>query len=787
MLKNYLKVAFRNIIRYKGYTSINIFGLAIGIACCLLILTYDLYELGYDRYNKNADNIFRVELDNWATTPVAIGPYSTATFSDIKKYVRFIHVNRAIVERDERVFSEKNFFFADSTVFDVFSFKLISGNPSNVLASPNSLVITKGMALKYFGNENPVGKQLKVNSGTQYEFTVTGVVENPPAQSHFKFDFLASSSTLQLGSNNDKKQWAQAISLTYLLIPDYNKINYIEKDIRKELLLHTGSPDTTSLDVYLRPLTSIHLYSNCEKEVEPQGSIEYVYILSSIALFLLLLAIINFINLSTAQALNRSKEIAVRKTLGADRKKLIIQYIGETFLITFAASVLALAIVQTVASEFNSLTAEIIFTQKPELLLILLTAVICIIVTAGAGSYPAFYLSRFEPFKILKSGINTNSNISSVILRKGLVIFQFVISIVLLIGMQIIYKQLDYIQNQNLGLNKDQVLILPTSNISAGQYSSFKTELMKHSEIKQVSASLNVPAERIIVGDLQPEGKQDEVQYLRVLVAGFDFPETFGMNLKMGRSFSKIYSTDSNGVYLLNEKAASLFGWNNPLGKRLTFVSLNKTGDIVGVIKDFNYSSLHSAIEPLAIYLTVNPRYFKYISVSLGNGNKNREVNSIENTWKQILPNTPFEYYFLDESFDNLYRADMRLRSVVTIFTFIGIIIACLGLLGLVSKSAELRTKEIGIRKVLGASIGNILILISKDFIVLTIIADIIAWPLSYYLMNRWLETFAYKTIINPFLFVFAGILVIAIALVTVSYHALKAATSNPVKSLKYE
>jgi len=787
MIKNYLKIAFRNILRHKGYSIINIIGLAVGVVCCLLILIYDLYELGYDKHNKHADNIFRIELENWATVPSAIGPYMESKYSDVKECVRFMHMNRSIVEKDNNVFSEKNFFFADSSVFKVFSFKLISGNAENALAGSNSIVITKDMALKYFGNENPIGKRLMVTTSKQVEFFVTGVVENMPEQSHFKFDFLASASALQLETRPDRNQWTQAISYTYLLLSDGADVPFIEKSLRSEILRRTYSPDTTSLSIYLRPLTKIYLYSDCEKEIEPQGSISYIYILSSIAIFILFLAAINFINLSTAQAVNRTKEIAVRKTLGGDRKKLFAQFLGEAFILVLISTVTALVLVLNISPLFKSITGIEISSHIPLSLLLPMGIVFCLLVTIGAGIYPAIYLSRLEPPAIFKSGIKSGSRVSFIFLRKGLVVFQFTVSILLLIGMLIISNQLDYIQNRKLGLDKEQVLIMPVGNIQAAEYSTLKTELLKHSGISSVTASLNVPAERIIIEGLQPKENPEESQYLRILLAGFDFAETYGIQLEDGRTFSDKFSTDSNGVYLLNKQAAALFNWQNPVGRFLTFPSLMNTGEVVGVVKDFNFSSLHSGIEPLAIFLSTNPRFYKYISVRLGKGEKHSEVEIVERVWKSILPGTPFEYYFLDDSFDNLYRADMRLRSVVTTFTLIGIMIACLGLLGLVSKSTKQRTKGIGIRKVLGASIADILVLLSKEFIALIIIANIIAIPAAYFIMKDWLETFAYKTVISPWLFAATGVIVIIVALLTVSYHTVKASLANPVRSLRYE
>jgi putative ABC transport system permease protein len=450
-LKNYFKVTIRNLFRNKGYTAINIGGLTVALTCCLLILSYDFYELSYDRYNKNADKIYRVEIDNWAASPIAIGPYLKETFSGVEQFARFVHVNQATIREGEKTFNESNFFFCDSTVFKMFSYKFILGDPSIALNSPNSLIITKRMALKYFGVENPVGKRLLVNSGKRYEFTITGEIENLPSQSHFKFDFIASLNSLRTDANIAKRQWEQSICYTYLLINNKTILPSIEKKLRKAILTHTGYPDTTSLNVYLRPLTAIHLYSNCEKEIEQQGNISYLYIFSSVALFILLLAAINFINLSTALALNRTKEVAVRKTLGAKRKNLILQFMGESFLISFVSLLLAIVIVEAISSQFNSLSGADISNFINNSFLIFFIIVLCIVVAFVAGSYPAIYISSFGITKIFKSGVKAESRSSfPILLRKGLIIFQFAISVILLIGVQVISSQLDFIQKKNL-------------------------------------------------------------------------------------------------------------------------------------------------------------------------------------------------------------------------------------------------------------------------------------------------------------------------------------------------
>jgi putative ABC transport system permease protein len=486
--------------------------------------------------------------------------------------------------------------------------------------------------------------------------------------------------------------------------------------------------------------------------------------------------------------MNRAREVAVRKTLGAARRQLVQQFIGESFLVSFIATIAAIALVQIFLPQFTDLTGVDLSAMRKAGWLLAAIAALPVLVGLAAGSYPAFYLSHFQPIKILKSGVRAESPRSaSVILRKSLVMFQFTVSIALIIGAQVIARQLDFIQNRKLGLETEQVVVIPINGITAENYSAIKTALLNQSGVASVTASLNVPGERIIYEKLHPENAREESYLLRLLLAEFDFPETYGLTLHEGRSFSPQFSTDSSGAFLLNEKAVALFGWDRTLGKRISFPSQNRSGEVVGVVKNFNFASLHSEIEPLAILLSPNPNFYKYISIRLRAGNKREAINAVERVWKAILPGAPLEYYFLDESFESLYRAEMRLQSMVTIFTAIGILIACLGLFGLVSQATEQRTKEIGVRKVLGASVSAIVSLVSKDFVKLIGLSYLVACPVAYLAMNHWLQDFAYRIDIGWWTFLLAGGLALLIALLTVSTQAIKAALANPVEALRYE
>ena len=787
MLANYFKIAVRNLARSKAFSLINVIGLTVGMTCWILILLYVLHESNFDAYHPEAGRIYRVEVAHWATAPMAIAPYMTQHFPETEKSVRFLRVTRASVGRENEFFSEKKFFFADSTAPAVLSIPFLLGDPSEALAAPNSVVLTRAMAEKYFGSENPVGKTLKVETGRSYLFTVTGVAENVPDQSQFKFDFLASFSTLAPLPENDRRPWVQSTTYTYLLLRPGADVPGLERNITGVLNQRLGEQDSAT--VQLRPIREIHLHSDCEKETEPLGSSRDMYILLSIAMLILALAVINFVNLSTARSLKRAKEVAMRKTLGAGRRELVGQFMGESTLIATLSAAIAIVLCEALLPSYGALTAvPVSYYRSMAGVLAGASLLLALVVGVISGSYPALYLSRFQPAGLLRpGGTGGDPAGGSAIVRKALVVFQFAVSVGLTIGALLITRQLEFIQSKDIGIDSQRVVVIPVSAIQGEQFRALKGELLKNSAVRAVTASFSVPGERIVMDMIRPENAREKEYGIRMVLADFDFAETYGLALTGGRSFSRDFVADTGGAFMINEKAAALFGWDSPLGRTVEYPGQLKRGQVVGIVKDFNFASLRAPVEPLVVSLSVNPQYFKNIAVRLNTGERNEALQTIERTWKTILPGRPFEYYFLDESFRNLYQPEAKLRTIVATFTVIGVVIACMGLFGLVTLSVEKRTKEIGIRKVLGASAAGIVGMISGDFLKLVILANLIAWPVAYYGMNRWLQDFAYRTDVSPWAFAVTGAATLALAFLTLAVQAVRAALANPVEALRYE
>jgi putative ABC transport system permease protein len=789
MLKNYLTIAFRVLRRSKGYTLINVAGLSIGISCFLLIALYVSNELSYDSSYPDVSRLYRVEEAHWATTPVGIGPYLRRAYPDVEDVARFLTINRASVGTGPDMFLEKRVLFADSEAMRMFHFPLVAGDADRALAAPNSVVLTRSMASKYFGTSNPIGKMLRIETGRSYDCTVTGVVENTPPQTHLKFDFLVSFSSLQLPQNDDRVQWVQSLVYTYLLLKSPAHLEAMEHGLRAVLLQRFELPDTAALDVSFRPMTDVHLYSDCEKEIEPAGSIRSVFILSSIAILILVLALINFVNLAIARSLRRSKEVAMRKTLGAGRSQLITQFIGEAWVLSVLATIISMGLVELVLPSFNAVagTKVSLFGAGMGLTPLWLLG-LGVVIGVAAGGYPALFLSRFQPVAILRStGTSLSGGSRSAFVRKALIVFQFCVTVVLIIGAVLIHRQLTFMHDRDLGLAAEEVVINPVSGITSERYTALRSELLANSQILSVSASHTVPGERIIIEGVSPQEATEREYALRVLIADADFPKTFGLKLQSGRFFSRDFISDTAGAFIVNERAAALFGWKDPIGKRIEFPALHRGGEVVGVVHDFNFASLHTEVEPLVIHDDENPVYFKYVSIRIGQGNKREAIEAIGRVWNRIFPGRPREYYFLDESFGRLYAAETTLGAVVTFFTVIGVLIACLGLFGLVALAAEQRTREIGIRKVLGGTVAGMVGLLTADFMKLVAIATVVAWPIAWYVMHRWLESFAYTIDIGWDVFVLAGGLALFIALGTSSVQALKAALTNPVDTLRSE
>ncbi|MBE9462276.1 ABC transporter permease [Dyadobacter subterraneus] len=805
MISNFFKIAWRSLWKKKAFSAINIFGLAIGLATCLLILLFVQSELSYDKFNVNADRIFRVTLNgkiggreiNIAAAPAPVGPAISGDYPGIESYTRLTREGSFVVKYGNEKFKEERVVFADSNFFSVFSIPFIKGDLKNALKEPNTMVITEATAEKYFGKTDPVGKSLTL--GTRGLFRITGVCENVPDNSHFHFDFFGSLASVHLG-----EKWLSSGAHTYLLLRKNYSIEklsaqgpqIVKKYIAPEIQEFLGM----SYEEYVRkgdrfgftfqPLTDIHLNSDLEAELEPNGDIKYVYIFSAIAAFILLLACINFMNLSTAGSANRAKEVGIRKVLGSIQQQLIFQFLTESILLTFLALLVAFVVVIAVLPSFNQLAAKQFDIQTILNFRIVGYALAgCLFVGLLAGSYPAFFLSAFRPISVLKGKIQMG--VRSGWLRNTLVTVQFVVSIGMIIGTIVVYQQLRFIQNKKVGFDKDQVLILQDTYVLGDKVKVFKEELRKLSQIQDVTLAGYVPAGDSNNGTdgFLPESAAGSVSpyRLRTYQIDEDYLATLGIGLAAGRNFSKSFATDSVAI-LVNEAAVKQFGWKNPIGQRIKTVGngkadSRKTYTVVGVTKNFHFESMHQSIAPL-VMMYGGDRF--QMALRIRTDDMPGLIKTLEKTWKSQT-DSPFSYTFLNERFNKMYQSEQRIGALFGIFAGLAVVIACLGLFGLAAFTTLQRTKEIGVRKVLGASVMSIVALLSKDFMNLIIVAIFIATPLAWYGMSRWLADFAYKIDIQWWVFALAGVLTVLTALLTISFQSIKAALMNPVKSLKSE
>ncbi|MCP4726591.1 MAG: FtsX-like permease family protein [bacterium] len=799
MLKNYLKITFRNLLKHKSYSFLNITGLALGIACCLLILIYVLDELSFDRYHENANEIYRIVTDGvisgrqieLATTPAPMGPTMVDEFPEVLNSVRILQTSAQLVKFNDRIFNESSVLFADNSIFDIFSFELLKGDPQNALVAPYSMVITEEIAEKYFGQEDPIGKVIEVNS--TFNYTVTGVIKKPKRNSHFTFDLLPSLSTLSRASNMEF--WGGMNYYTYLqlrknvdLIELDRKLIEFSRDKFAGLLAMVPGAE---LSHYLQPMTSIHLYSNLESELSVNSSIRYVYAFSTVALFILIIACINFMNLTTARSSNRAKEIGMRKVMGAYRKQLTKQFLGESVLFSLISLPAALILVKLSEPLFINITGKDIrfdFQAMPELMLALI--LIVVFVGIAAGSYPAIFLSGFKPVKTIKGELKQGAKHSK--FRNILVVSQFTISVFLIIGSFIILDQLNYMKNKDLGFDKEQLFVLnfrPNSNRSTVE--SLKSEIKSMNGVINASISSSVPGSGPVQMDgFFPEGLSDNQSVImeRIYVDE-DYLDTFGLDLIQGRNFAKEMSSDFNNTLLVNEYSVNDFNWREPVGKKIEEFTgddlARRPREVIGVLNNFHLKSLYNSIQPLSIAFDWNS--MRYLTAKIYPENISDKVKQIESKWNTMFPGQPYTYFFLDESFDSMYNNEERLGVIFRSFTGLAIIIGCLGLFGLASFTAEQRTKEIGIRKSLGSSIRSIVALLIKNYMLLIIMANLIAWPASFFLMKIWLKSFPYQASIETNNFFFAMIITAMTAVLSVIYQTLKAALSNPVDALRYE
>ncbi len=803
MLKNYFKITLRNISRNKMYSALNIVGLAIGLACCILILLYVHDELSYDRFHDNADSIYRVVptiTTSERTMYLAInahvqGPMLKNEFPEVLEYVRFSGYGQRVMEYENISFSEERFLYADESVFTVFSFDMILGNPEEALVNPNTIVLTKDMAEKYFGSDDPMGKSLKVNHNAL--FTVTGVIKNIPSASHIKPDFLASFSTLGLEpSTNIAEDLLSSMNYyTYILLQEGADYLEMEKKFTEGINRYIGTMIETlggSIELGLQPLTKIYLHSDRELESEQMGDITYVWLFSGIGLFILLLACLNFMNLSTARSANRAKEVGLRKVVGANKSQLVRQFLGESMILTFISFILAIALVLILMSFFRNISGKDILINSLLNPIILVGFVgLFLIIGLIGGSYPAFFLSAFRPVEVIQGKLKKGAKSS--VLRIVLVSFQFVVSIILIIGTFTVNTQLKFVRSKNLGYDKDHVIVMQMRNTETRQkYEAIKESIQRNPNVINVSASTTSPLGTSDFSAHHAVGKpEDEISMFWAQMVDDNYIDTYKMEIVQGRNFSKDFTSDKEEAIIINEAAVKKLGWqDDPINQqieRFTSVTTRQPYTVVGVVKDYHFQSLHQQIEPMMLYYTSPYGSLSMLSIRVRPENIQETITFLESTWEQFDSQYPFEFSFVDDQYDALYRTEVRLGKLFSYFTTLAILIGCLGLFGLTSFTTEQRTKEIGIRKVLGASINGIIYMLVRDFTKWVFLAVIVAWPVGYLVMNKWLNNFAYRANLGIWIFLSSAFLAFAISIVTVSFQSIKAALTNPANSIRTE
>lgn len=804
MIKNYLKTAWRNLLQNKLTSFISIAGLSVGIGCFLLLATYILNELSYDKFNVNADRIVRLvqhlkSTDNNeekinAVTPTAPVPVFKQQLSEIADGVRVYNYSDykpAAVQYQDRLFNERNMLVADESFFKIFSFKFLEGNAANALNQVNSVVITASTAKKYFGDEDPLGKILKVNSINN--MMVSGVIEDVPAYSQLKFDLMGNYAIL---SRSKTRKWDSSNDYSYFLLKPGIGIKTAEQKMNAyaDNLFKDDTDKGHKSWFTLEPLTSVHLYSKANDNLEPAGDVRYIYILSLIAVVLLLLACVNFLNLVSAKSIERAHEVGVRKVMGALRGQLFVQFITEAAIITMVSLTAGVLLAWLSFPWFSNFIGHQLGFQTWDMkLLVPALFALFVVVTLLAGTYPSLYLSAFKPVTTLKG--KSGGSAGGSILRKSLVVFQFTVSVFFIIGTIVAGRQMKYIQRMDTGINRSQVMVLDIGGTSYTKMQAFAKELMEQQAIKNVSASYDSPVN--VRGGYTINKAQGKGDNLHVMITAIpverNFVNTLAIKLIAGNNFTlgdeqRILDTNrEKRVYsfILNESAVKALGWkpDEAIGKQITMAG--RQGEIRGVARDFNFASLHHEITPIVLFPEYD--YFGKMLIKTSGGDIVNTINDIKRSWKSFFPDTPFEIHFLDQEYDELYQADQRTGSILTAFTLVTIFISCLGLFGLAIFSTKQRIREIGIRKVLGASVTSILSLISWDFLRLVGLSVIIASPVAYYIMTKWLQGFVYRIHIQWWTFAIAGGLAFLIAFVTICYQSVKAAMANPVKSLRSE
>lgn len=809
MFRNYLNVALRNIVRHKVHSSINVFGLAIGLASFVLIFLYVTDELSYDRYHEKADRTYRVAslvegAENSASMSFPVAPALLAEYPDyVESATRLFNFQAPAMSISHTSetgnivrYNESRFFFADSTTFDVFDFELLRGDPETALAIPNVVLLTESTAYKYFKGDDPLGKTIRLERGGNIDFEIVGILADTPRNSHFEFDFLASMVTLDafggggpyLGTN-----WYYNPAWTYIVLKEGVDRASFESLFPDFVARHWPPFIVEDSEMYLQRLTDIHLTSRLDFEIRANSDEAYVYIFSIIALFILVIASINFMNLTTARSSQRAREVGMRKVLGALRQQLVRQFLGESMLLALLATLIALPLIYGALPILNNFADKALtFSPINDAGLFMGLFIISLLVGGLSGMYPALFLSSFQPAQVLKGTLRIGTANAATLLRKGLVVLQFVISILLIVGTLVAYNQLEYMQSKSLGFDKDEVVLINIlgSPVSP-RYDTFKRQLLENPSITHVTAVHDIPGSKYQSLAYTLEG-QDESQHFPNMWVYDDAVTTLKMELLAGRDYSEDFPADSAQSIIINESLSQLMGFGTPeetLGRKITI--FNIVTEVIGVVKDFHYASLHADIGPFVLDYFRGPGLFRgqgrYVAVRIAPGDVSGTLAFMREKWAQFVPDRAMEYRFLDQELDDLYKGEATLGRVATGFSILAILVACLGLFGMAMFSTEMRTKEIGIRKVLGSSTIGIVNLLSRESALLVAVAFVLACPIAYFSIDRWLSSFTFHTEVTVMPFIVAGLLVLFVAWLTVSLQSIKAATANPIDSLQYE
>ncbi|MDA0194993.1 MAG: ABC transporter permease [Bacteroidetes bacterium] len=799
MLKNYFKITYRTILKEKVYNAINIFGLSVGLACCMLIGIYINDELSYDKFHKNADRIYRLSREfmspdgstslHLAHLAPPFVPLLRTDFPEMEIVTRFISFG-GTMQYEDKLFIEENVGFADNEIFEVFSFDFVQGNPETALSQPGSMVITEEMALKYFNTVDALEKMIRFSNQTSLK--ITGVIKKMPENSHFDLEMIGDFSLVEQyygGRENMMQAWGSNNFSSYFILKDDATISEIERRFHDFLIKHLDEDANNWTALHIQKMTDIYLYSHLDDELGANSDIKYVYTFSAIWLLILFIAMINYMNLATAKSINRAKEVGMRKVLGAGKPSLIGQFLMESMILVFMSITIAFFLIQLALPYLRTFTDKtLVYTTQEGLIGFMAVMIFGLVVGLISGSYPAFYLSAFKPLVALKGKLSGESK--NTILRRVLVVLQFSISAILIVSTGVVFQQLSYIQNKKLGYDKEHVLTVPLNNAIGEKFEAFKNTLLTNQSITNIASSSRVPTIQL----LDSQGAQAEINgemvapevVIKDLRVDHDFLETYNIRLLTGRNFDKTMQSDDTSAFILNEAAVRMIGWvtnDEAINKKITYG--DREGRVIGVAQNINFETLQNEISPLIMHIPEGPG--RLISIKMNGTNVDETVSYIEEQWSNFSPNTPIQYSFIDERFRRLYESENQRAQLFTGFSLLAIFLACLGLFGLASFTVAQRSREISIRKVLGATVAHIVSILSKEFLILVGISAIVAFPIAYLFMNDWLQNYAYRIELDSIPFIVAGVISLLIAFLTISFQTFKAANNNPTDALSEE